>query len=131
MDALLRQITAIRTNAFLEPDAIVLTRRCGRRSSSRRRPGTGNYFAGGPFVDPANQTLWGKKVVTHDARSPSATALVGAFAQGGQIFRKGGLTVEASNSHATSSREPGRDPCRGALALAVYRPGAFGTVTNL
>jgi HK97 family phage major capsid protein len=60
------------------------------------------------------------------------TALIGAFKQGGQIFRRSGLTVEASNSHSTFFQE-NQTAIRAEerLALAVYRPGAFGTVTNL
>src|SRR5205823_71880 len=93
--------------------------------------GTGNYLAGGPFTDPANQTLWGKRVVSTTAMT-AGTALVGSFAQGGQIFRKGGLTVEASNSHADFfQRNQTAIRAEERLALAVYRPGAFGTVTGL
>jgi HK97 family phage major capsid protein len=131
MDAILRQITAIRTTAFLEPDAIVIHPSVWQTILLSKATGTGNYFAGGPFVDAAGQTLWGKKVVTTTAVT-AGTAIVGAFAQAGQIFRKGGLTVEASNSHAnffqlnqTAIRAETR------IALAIYRPGAFGTVTGL
>ena len=60
------------------------------------------------------------------------TALVGAFKQAAQVFRKGGIRVEASNSHAdffiknlVAIRAEER------LALAVYRPGAIGKVTGL
>ena len=60
------------------------------------------------------------------------TALIGAFGQAAQIHRRGALTVEASNSHAdwfqlnkTAVRAEER------LALAVYRPEGFSTVTGL
>jgi HK97 family phage major capsid protein len=60
------------------------------------------------------------------------TALVGAFGTMSQVFRKGGIRVEASNSHQdffiknlVAIRAEER------LALAVYRPGAFGKVTGL
>ncbi len=62
----------------------------------------------------------------------AGTALVGAFRTASQIFRKGALRVEASNSHASffvtnlvATRAEER------LALAVYRASAFGTVTGL
>ena len=62
----------------------------------------------------------------------AGTALVGAFATQSQVFRKGGIRVEASNSHQdffiknlVAIRAEER------LALAVYRPGAFGKVTGL
>lgn len=130
MDAIYRQITAIRTTQFLEPDAIAIDP-SGWQNITLAKNSQGAYYANGPFMGQQPETLWGKKV----ANTPSmaaTTALVGAFAQGGQIFRKGGITVEASNSHAdffqrnqTALRAEER------LALAVYRPGAFGLVTNL
>jgi len=62
----------------------------------------------------------------------SGVALPGAFRQGAQFFRKGGLTVDASNSHNdyfVKNLQAIRAEERG--ALAVYRPGAFGEVTGL
>lgn len=131
MDVLLRQIVKIRTTAFLEPDAIILNPTDWQTIQLTKATGTGVYFAGGPFVDPANQTLWGKKVVTTTAIT-QGTGLIGSFQQGGQIFRKGGLTVEASNSHADFfQRNQTAIRAEERLALAIYRPGAFGTVTGL
>jgi HK97 family phage major capsid protein len=75
--------------------------------------------------------MWGKPVVPTTAM-PASTALVGAFRQASQVFRKGGLTVEASNSHADFfQRNETAIRAEERLLLAVYRPGAFGTVTNL
>ena len=62
----------------------------------------------------------------------AGTALVGAFKTAAQLFRKGGLRVEASNSHSdffTKNLVAIRAEER--LALAVYRSAAFGTVTGL
>lgn len=130
MDAIYRQITAIRTTQFLEPDAIAIDP-LGWQNIILSKNSQGAYYAQGPFASAEQPALWGKKV----AVSPAITAnsgLVGAFSQGGQIFRKGGITVEASNSHAdyfqrgvTAIRAEER------LALAIYRPGAFGAVTGL
>jgi HK97 family phage major capsid protein len=60
------------------------------------------------------------------------TALVGAFGQGGAVWRKGGVTVEASNSHGsyfasdiTTLRAESR------FALGLFRPSAFVAVTGL
>jgi HK97 family phage major capsid protein len=62
----------------------------------------------------------------------AGTALVGSFGQGGQVFTKGGLTVEASNSHADFfQRNQTAIRAERRLALAIFRPGAFGTVSNL
>jgi HK97 family phage major capsid protein len=131
MDAILRQITAIRTTAFLEPDAIVLNPLDWQTILLTKATGTGVYFAGGPFVSAENQTLWGKRVVATNAMT-AGTALVGSFGQGGQVFTKGGLTVEASNSHADFfQRNQTAIRAERRLALAIFRPGAFGTVSNL
>lgn len=130
MDAVYRQITQIRTTAFLEPDAVVIDP-IAWEGMTLSKNSQGAYYANGPFMSQDIPSLWGKKVAVTPAMA-SGSALVGAFAQGGQIFRKGGLTVEASNSHAdffqknlTAIRAEER------LALAVYRPGAFGQVTGL
>lgn len=130
MDAIYRQITAVRVGSFLEPDAVVIDP-MGWQNITLAKDLNGQYYAGGPFLQTGSPALWGKRAVPTTAM-PSLTALVGAFAAAAQVFRKGGLTVEASNSHAdyfqrnqTAIRTEQRE------LLAVYRPGAFGTVTNL
>jgi HK97 family phage major capsid protein len=62
----------------------------------------------------------------------AGTSLIGAFRQGGQIFRRRGLTIEASNSHQdffqknlTAIRAEER------LALVTYRPTAFYKLTGV
>lgn len=130
MDAIYRQITQIRTTAFLEPDNIVIDP-LGWQNIVLTKSSQGVYYAGGPFLDSGNPMLWGKRVVP-TPRMASLTALVGAFALGGQVFRKGGLTVEASNSHKDNfQRNETAIRAEERALLAVYRPGAFGTVTNL
>ena len=89
-----------------------------------------NYIGGSPFsTGPGepNETLWGKRVVVTEAMA-AGQALVGSFQMAAQVFRRTGLTVEASNSHSdffkrnlTAIRAEER------LALAVYRPEAFAT----
>lgn len=130
MDAIYRQITAIRKTAFLEPDSIVIEPTAWEGIILSKNS-QGAYYANGPFVGQQPQTLWGKQVANTTAMT-TGDALVGAFAQAAQVFRKGGLVVEASNSHAdyfqrgvTAIRAVRRS------ALAVYRPGAFGVVTGL
>lgn len=130
MDAIMRQITAIRINAFLEPDAILMDP-ASWQNIVLSKNSQGAYYAGGPFLNTDAQVLWGKRVVVTPAM-PASTALVGAFRQGGQVWRKGGITVEASNSHADFfQRNQTAIRAEERLGLAVYRPGAFGTVTNL
>jgi HK97 family phage major capsid protein len=130
MDAIYRMITQVRITSFLEPDSIVIDP-LGWQNIVLSKNTQGSYYAGGPFMDQVNPALWGKKVVATTAM-PSLTSLVGAFAQGAQVFRKGGLTVEASNSHMDFfQRNKTAIRAEERLLLAVYRPGAFGTVTSL
>jgi HK97 family phage major capsid protein len=131
MDAVYRQITQIRTTAFMEPDAIIQDP-LGWENIILSKNTQGFYYANGPFASAENPSLWGKPVVSTPAVTTANSAIVGAFKASAQIFRKGGITVEASNSHAdffqrgmTAIRAEER------VALAVYRPGAFGTVTNI
>jgi len=130
MDAVYRQITQIRTTAFLEPDAIAIDPLAWENILLAKNT-QGAYYANGPFASAETPALWGKKVAVSFGTAANS-AVVGAFAQGGQIFRKGGLTVEASNSHADYfQRNQTAIRAEERLALAVYRPGAFGAVTGL
>jgi HK97 family phage major capsid protein len=129
-DAIFKQITAIATTSFVYPDGIVINP-TNWATIILSKTTQGAYIAGGPFTPSQPTTLWGLSV----APTPAivlGTALVGAFGTMAQFFRRGGLRVEASNSHqdffiknlvAIRAEERG--------ALAVYRPGAFGKVTAL
>jgi hypothetical protein len=62
----------------------------------------------------------------------AGVALVGCFNTAAQIFRKGGVRVDASNSHQdyfTRNLVAVRSELR--EALAVYKPQCFGEVTGL
>jgi HK97 family phage major capsid protein len=129
-DAIYLQITAIYTNSFLMPDGIVMNP-ANWATIALLKTTTGEYIGGGPFSQAANPTLWGLPVVPTPVQA-AGTAWVGAFKQAVQLFRRGGIRVEASNSHQdyfiknlVAIRAEER------LALAVYRPGAIGSVTAL
>jgi HK97 family phage major capsid protein len=130
MDAIYRMITQLRVNSFIEPDHIVVDA-ASWQTVALTKSTQGVYYAGGPFMNAGNPHLWGLPVVV-TPRMPAGTAVVGNFAVGGQIFRKGGITVEATNSNnddfvknLVTIRAEER------LLLAVYRPNAFGIVTAL
>jgi HK97 family phage major capsid protein len=136
-DAIYQAITNIRVNALTEPDGVVVhptnwaTIRLLKDSALQ-------YFGGGPFTGAygnsgglAPNNIWGLPAVVTPAMTLH-TLIVGAFRSQSQIFRKGGITVEASNSHSdyfiknlTAIRAEER------LALAVYRPAAFHAITAL
>jgi HK97 family phage major capsid protein len=135
-NAVYAAITNIRLNALVEPDGIVM-HPSNWMAFKLAKDANGQYYGGGPFVGPygvngiAGEEAWGLRVVV-TSRIAANTALVGAFGTMAQVFYRGGLTVEASNSHSdffqknlTALRAERR------LALAVYRPQAFHAITAL
>jgi HK97 family phage major capsid protein len=100
-DAVLEAITVIRTAGF-EPDGLLITPLdWARLVASKPAAGDGHYFGGGPFG--ATNNPWGLRVVV----TPSATAglpLVGAFKAGATVYRKGGVSLEATNSNEDDFR---------------------------
>lgn len=130
MDAIYRQIMAIQVNSFLMPDGIII-HPTNWQAIALAKNADGDYLGAGPFNSALQFRLWGLPVVVTTAIT-AGVALVGAFRASAQVFRKGGIAVEASNSHSdfftknlTAIRAEER------LALAVYRPGAIGEVTSL
>lgn len=138
--AIFKAIGQVRNDAFLEPDGVVINP-TDWETIRLATDTNGQYFGGGPFYGPyggpqggANyviERLWGLPVVVTSAIA-AGTALVGAFRTAAQVFRRSGLTVEASNSHSdffqknlTAIRAEER------LALAVYREAAFCKVTQV
>lgn len=135
-DVFFSAITNIRVNALVEPDGIVV-HPTNWAAIRLVKDTAGQYLGGGPMIGAygnglvAGETLWGLPVAV-TSRIAVNTALVGAFGTMAQVFYRGGLTVEASNSHAdffqankTAIRAERR------LALACYRPQAFHAITAL
>lgn len=132
-DHIFRAISRVR-ESFLEPDWILMHPNDWEGIMALKAT-TAQYisgFAQGPFgpIPSGSETtgqgvLWGKPVLVSQSVT-EAQPIVGAFRQAAQIFRKGGLTVEASNSHSTFFQE-NKVAIRAEerLALAVYRPTAF------
>jgi HK97 family phage major capsid protein len=142
MDAIYRQITNIRITAFMEPDGIVMDP-ISWQNITLAKTAMGQYYANGPFMSQgAVPTLWSLPTVATTAMNgqqssglpsttPAGQSLVGCFKEACQMFRKGGLTVEATNSHEdyfTKGMTVIRAEQR--CVLIVYRPAAFGLVTG-
>jgi HK97 family phage major capsid protein len=130
-------------SSFLTPDAIIMhpTNWLNTRLLRDGTGGTaGNFLGGGPFTgaygtDGATglfgQSLWNTRVVLSTIVGPG-TALVGNFASGAHIWRRGGVSVEASNSHSdffVKNLNMLRPEER--LGLGLYRPVAFTEVRGL
>lgn len=135
MDDLYEQITAIRFNAFVEPDAIVVNP-ADWQHMRLAKDANKQYYNGGPFTGAYGNggftnvdAIWGLRVVLTPAIA-AGTTLVGGFQECAQIFRRQGITVEMTNSNDVDF-ENGLITVRAEerLALAVYRPGGFGTTT--
>ncbi len=77
------------------------------------------------------EMLWNKPVILSDAIG-AGTALVGNFGAAAAIARRGGVTVEASNSHQDYfEKNLVKIRAEERLALCVYRPAAFTVVSGL
>jgi HK97 family phage major capsid protein len=129
-DVLLAQTMKVFANSLLMPDGYVLNP-LNWATTLMTKTVNGEYFTGGPFSPIQSPTLWGLPVAVTPVIA-AGLGLVGAFKTAAQIFRKGGVRVDASNSHVdffiknlVAIRAEER------LALAVYRPSAFGTVSAL
>ena len=129
-DAIFTAHMAIFNASFVMPTGTIMNP-ANWQTTQLSKDGNGQYYGSGPFAGPQAPTLWGLPVVV----TPSITAneaFTGDFRTSAQVFRKGGVRVEASNSHSdffvrnlTAIRAEER------LALAVYRPAAFSKVLSL
>jgi HK97 family phage major capsid protein len=129
-DAMLKQATIIATTTFVMVDGFVI-HPSNWQTVQLTKTAAGNYLGTGPWAAPQSPVLWGLRVAVTPSIA-AGTSLVGAYATCAQVFRKGGIRVEASNSHSTffvENKVAIRAEER--LALAVYREAAFGKVTGL
>ncbi len=137
-EAIFRAATGTRGSSFLEPDTLVVHPN-NWQTIRLAKDSNGQFYGPGPFYGPYGgpqgpatpESIWGMRVVQTSAIT-AGSALLGAFGTGAGVLRKGGLRVEATNSHSTwfqSDITALRAEVR--LALAVYRPTAFTVVTGL
>lgn len=128
----------IRFSTFFEPDAILFnpadwaTVRLAKDNQGQYLGGSffgtnygqaQNVPAGGA-VDPG-LSLWGKRVVTTPV-IPSGYILLGAFNQGGSVLRRGGLTVESTNTNGTDfEQNQWTVRAEERVGLLVERPAVF------
>lgn len=128
-DAIADAIKDVQINAQVDPDGLFINPTDWWTLAVKKDSVAGQYFSGGPYAGPARNP-WGLKAVISN-RAPAGFPLVGNFAQGGQVWRKGGIRLEASNSHLDYFRTnlvALRAEVR--VALAIYDPAMF-SVANL
>jgi len=127
---MLKQFTAIATTEFVQVDGWVMNP-ANWMTVQLTKNTMGGYYGAGPWAPPQPPTLWGVRGAVTTQMTLN-TALVGAFRQMSQIFRRGGVRVEATNAHQDFFvKNLVAIRCEERLALAVYREGAFGLVTGL
>lgn len=134
-----KALNGTRGSSLLDPDAIII-HPTDWQAVRLLTDTAGQFFGGGPFQGPygsgqnfqasgqhtGGDYLWNLPVVVTTAVGNAGTALVGSFSQASQFWTKGGVTVEATNSHSDyflSDLTTIRAERRG--ALSVYRPSAF------
>jgi HK97 family phage major capsid protein len=128
-DATFKAMVKVQTVGFFEPDGAVFNP-LDWQNVKLLKTADGIYIWGHP-ADPGVDRIWGIPVVSTVAQT-QGTAIVGAWKLGAQLFRRQGITVETTNSNEDDFKTnliAIRAEER--LALAVYRPLAFCTVTGL
>ncbi len=139
-DGIFKAISYVRGangSGFLEADFCVI-HPLDYMNIKLTKDGNGQYLGGGPFFGQYGigsysnvGTIWGLPAIITTSIA-QGTALVGAFRQAAQIFRRMGLTVEMTNTdqddfikNLMTVRAEER------LALACYKPAGFCTVTGM
>lgn len=134
-DAVFRAMTKIATATDLTADGIVIHPLDYQRFRLNK-DGNGQYMGGGYFQNqygqggvPEQPPLWGLRTVVTPAIN-AGEVLVGAFGQGGTVYRKGGVRVDMTNTdqddfikNLVTLRVEER------IALAVRYPSAFVKVS--
>lgn len=135
LDGILHAITLVETGSFIPADGIVInptdyeTVRLGVDGNSQ-------YYGGGPFTGAYGNDgfslqpgLWTLPTVVTPAIA-QGTVLVGAFRQGAQVFRKGGVRLESTNSNEDDFKKNlVAIRAEERVGLAVYYPTAFVNLT--
>jgi HK97 family phage major capsid protein len=139
-----KAMNSMRGSALLEPDWVVMSPtdyeklRLLKDTSGQLYfggPNVGSYgvgqgAAGSPQITGTPDIVWGKPCYVTGLIG-AGTVLVGTR-QGAQVWNRGGLSIESTNSHAshfTSNLMATRAERR--LALAVYRSNGYVEVRGL
>lgn len=137
-EQLFKGMNSMRGSALVEPEWVVL-HPSDYEAIRLLKDANNQYYGGGPFfgqygaggqatgsnqIAGAEETIWGKPVLVTSSAG-SGTAVVGTRANA-QVWSRGGISVEASNSHASYfSANLVAIRCERRLGLAVYRSGGY------
>lgn len=134
-DAIFRAMTKVETATDLVADGIAINP-ADYQALRLTKDANGQYLAGGPFAGQygngaimENPPIWGKRTIVTPAIA-AGTILVGAGKLGATVYRKGGLSLQATNTNEDDFVNNkitilGEER----IGLAVRRPSAFVKVT--
>jgi len=132
MDAVMRAMQLIRGSAgtgFAEPTAIVM--HPTNYTTVKLTKTADGIYIWGPPADEGPERLWGKPI-RQTTGITANTALVGAFRPWAEVLRREGISVTMSTEHSTFFADNKvLLQAESRIALAVYRPSAFASVTGL
>lgn len=134
-DAIYRALTKVELATDLVADGIAINP-ADYQKLRLSKDGNGQYIAGGPFQGQYgngevmdNPAIWGKRTIVTPAIA-AGTILVGAGKLGATVYRKGGLSLQATNTNEddfVNNKITVLGEER--IGLAVRRPSAFVKIT--
>lgn len=127
-DAIYKAATLIRVNAFVEPTGVVLHPN-DWQDIRLLRTTDGIYIWGSPS-DVGPERIWGMQVL-QTTQETENTSLVGAFRAGAEVFRRADLTMQVGYVNDQFVKNQRTILAEERLALVVFRPAAFCTVTGI
>lgn len=128
-DAVYKAMTLVQVNSMLSASGMII-HPTDWQAIALLRTNDGVYIWGSPS-GAAPERIWGLPIVKTTSIAEN-TGLVGSFDMAVQIFRRKNITFEVSNSHSDYFiKGKLAIRCTERLALPVFRPTAFCTVTGI
>jgi HK97 family phage major capsid protein len=127
-DAVYKAMTKVRVGSFFEPTAAVFHPN-DWQDVRLLRTTDGIYIWGSP-ADAGPERIWGLNVL-QTTQETENTAIVGAFRTGAMIFRRSDISLQVGYTGTQFTENERTILVEERLALVVFRPSAFCTVTGI
>lgn len=127
-DAVYKAMVLIRTNSYLQPTGAVF-HPLDWQDVRLLRTADGIYIWGNPS-EAGPERIWGLNVVQTTALTQN-TGLVGAFSEGAMVFRRADLSMSIGFVNDQFVKNMRTILVEERVALVVFRPKAFCTVTGI